>query len=482
MRIASTVLGALVVTSLVGTSAQAAPAPTGPSSSAGPYVLTSSPGVVTKSILSVGDQADNGYRMVGKPDGLGAFDNGDGTFTLLMDQELPATAGVERDHGSIGAFISRWTIDSESLRVLAGDDLIKRVLTPTGTGWAPAVLPLNRLCSADLPGFGAFYDPESGRGTLARIFLSGEEAGMGRQFAHVVDGADAGSSYQLTGLSRADWENAVTMPGTGAATVVVETNDDMSGQVYVYVGEKKVSGNDVERAGLTGGTLYGVKIEGVGQEGEDTTVPAGGNPFSLVEIPGAATMNRNQLENASNALGVSRLNRPEDAVFSTVENRTLYVAATASFASTSRLWQLDFKDPKNVLDGGQASIALSSPPYDETNPAGPRMMDNLTVNSRGQVLIQEDPGDQAYLAGIFQFDPRTGGVKRVAQHDSAKFLAGSEYFLTQSEESSGIIPAPFLGEGKYLLTEMAHYPTGDIETFEGGQLLVMHVPPGKPVR
>ena len=40
-------------------------------------------GVVTKSILTVGD-AVGSYRMVGVPDGLGAFDNGDGTFTVLL--------------------------------------------------------------------------------------------------------------------------------------------------------------------------------------------------------------------------------------------------------------------------------------------------------------------------------------------------------------------------------------------------------------
>ena len=32
--------------------------------------------------------------MVGIPDGLGAFDNGDGTFTVLMNHELGNTQGV----------------------------------------------------------------------------------------------------------------------------------------------------------------------------------------------------------------------------------------------------------------------------------------------------------------------------------------------------------------------------------------------------
>ncbi len=67
---------------------------TSPSSSQSPYLLRSQPGIVTKSILTVGDSVNtkpdgvSPYRMVGIPDGLGAYDNGDGTFTVLMNHEL----------------------------------------------------------------------------------------------------------------------------------------------------------------------------------------------------------------------------------------------------------------------------------------------------------------------------------------------------------------------------------------------------------
>jgi hypothetical protein len=37
------------------------------------------PDVRVKAILTVGDSVD-GYGMVGAPDGIGAFGNGDGTF------------------------------------------------------------------------------------------------------------------------------------------------------------------------------------------------------------------------------------------------------------------------------------------------------------------------------------------------------------------------------------------------------------------
>src|SRR4029453_5362890 len=59
---------------------------TGPSSSQSPYLLRTRPGVVTVSLLTVGDSVNlkpdgmTPYRMVGIPDALGAYDNGDGTF------------------------------------------------------------------------------------------------------------------------------------------------------------------------------------------------------------------------------------------------------------------------------------------------------------------------------------------------------------------------------------------------------------------
>src|SRR5262245_52995802 len=65
------------------------------------YVVPVDPAITTQAILTVGDST-NGYRMVGIPDGLGAFDNGNGTFTLLMNHELGNTVGVTRAHGAIG--------------------------------------------------------------------------------------------------------------------------------------------------------------------------------------------------------------------------------------------------------------------------------------------------------------------------------------------------------------------------------------------
>ena len=104
--VTAAVATALAAGGAAGETVAAAPGTqAGPSSSQSAYVERAQPGVVTKPVLTVGDSVNlrpdgTPYRMVGIPDGLGTFDNGDGTFTVLMNHELPSTAGVVRAHGA----------------------------------------------------------------------------------------------------------------------------------------------------------------------------------------------------------------------------------------------------------------------------------------------------------------------------------------------------------------------------------------------
>src|SRR6185436_1697106 len=150
-----------------------------------PYVLPTVRGVHIQALLTTGDSADNGYRMVGIPDGLGALDAG-GTFQVFMNHELtggdaPGTSGpgIVRAHGSDGSFVSKWTIDAVSLRVLKGEDLTS---SPTQIyQWSSGInryvngmtWQWQRLCSADLPVESALQ--YGSLGTPERIFLNGEE-------------------------------------------------------------------------------------------------------------------------------------------------------------------------------------------------------------------------------------------------------------------------------------------------------------------
>jgi hypothetical protein len=45
------------------------------------------------------------------------------------------------------------------------------------------------------------------------------------------------------------------------------------------------------------------------------------------------------------------------------------------------------------------------------------MLDNITVNDRGQVLMLEDVDSQEYRGGVWVYDTGTGGLTRIARHD-----------------------------------------------------------------
>lgn len=460
---------AAVACGLIAATAFGAPgAVTGPSSSQAPYLLGSQSGIVTKAIITAGDSAPGGYRMVGIPDGLGAYDNGDGTFTVLMNHEIPSGNGITRAHGSTGAFVSKWTVRKTDLAVIGGQDLSSTVYLWQDGAYVAGTTAWNRFCSADLPAPTAFYNPASGKGYEGRIFMNGEEAGAeGRAFGHLTTGI----SYQLPYLGRFSWENSVANPNTGDRTVVAGTDDAGGGQIYVYYGDKKSTGNAIDKAGLSGGTLYGLKVAGLVNETDGTTV-ADGTSFTLANLGDVSGKSGATLQSESVAAGVSGFQRPEDGSWDPSNPNVFYFVTTAGFTNKSRLWRLTFSDASDPAAGGTIDEVL-----DGTE--GHKMLDNMTVNDRGQVLAQEDVGNNEHIGKIWLYEPGSDTLTEIAHHDEDRFSAGGSQFLTLDEESSGIIPAPFLGAGKYLVDVQAHYPNSDPELYEGGQLLVLQVPPGK---
>jgi hypothetical protein len=448
--------GGLAAVLTVGSASAAAPgSSTGPSTSTSPYLVRYTPGITTRSVMTTGDAVD-GYRMVGIPDGLGAFDNGDGTFTVLMNHELGNTVGTVRAHGAKGAFVSKWVIQKDTLQVLSGGDLIQKQYVTVNGAWSQQVVALNRLCSADLPTPTALYNPETGTGYDGHIFLDGEETTGGHAYGHVVA---TGDSFQLGDIGTAAFENVVANPATGDKTVVAGTSDGGDQSVLVYTGDKKTVGNPVERAGLTGGVSLKIFVPTLPTESGSADVPSGPQPFALA------------------ATGTA-WDRPEDASWDPGHPNDLYFVTTASMTKHSRLWRAHFTDITNPAAGGTVEKVIEGP---ADASFGPHMMDNITVNDRGQVLIQEDPGGNDYLAGIWQYDISSGALRGIAQHDPSRFVPGAPGFETNDEESSGIIPAPFLGEGKYLLDVQNHTKLSDPELVEKGQFLVLNVPPGQPV-
>jgi hypothetical protein len=101
---------------------EAAATAMGPSTKVMPYALPTASNVETVSLLTVGEAAGKCYRLVGIPDGRGAFANDSETFTLLANHELVNTVGITHSHGSKGSFVSQWIVDRKTMRVPEGMD------------------------------------------------------------------------------------------------------------------------------------------------------------------------------------------------------------------------------------------------------------------------------------------------------------------------------------------------------------------------
>jgi hypothetical protein len=272
--------------------------------------------------------------------------------------------------------------------------------------------------------------------------------------------------------------------------------DSAAGQVYVWVGDKQTTGNVVERAGLTrqsaNDNLYVIKVSGLtpdatGATNEDRATPLSGT-FTLENEGDVSPLTAAQLETLSDSKGGTQFLKPEDGHWDPRNPRDFYFVTTdrydqvkdgvGSTVGRSRLYRLRFTNIAHPELGGTIQAVLDG------TEAG-NMFDNMTINKRGHVLLQEDVGNEAHLGKIFQYDIATDTLTEVAKHDPARFgnigVPATAPF-NQDEESSGIIDvSSILGEGWYLLDVQAHYAIAG-ELVEGGQLLALHIPPGKPFK
>jgi hypothetical protein len=478
------------------------------SSSANPYITPIESGVQIASILTTGDAVGT-YRMAGIPDGLGAYDNGDNTFTVLMNHELGNTTGVARAHGGIGAFVSEWVIDKTTLQVKSGSDLMKKVYAQVNGAWAEqTAVAFHRFCSADLPSAGAFYNSATGNGSSVKIFMNGEESAngtvnLGRGLAIVASGADKGKAYILPHFGGfttygVGWENLLAHPNSGDKTIVMGNSDSGSNGVYMYVGTKNKTGaTEVDKAGLTNGTLYRVVVNVNGAAVNETTgVDAGlglvNNVTTFSFVPNVAT---------TGVAGTSFL-RPEDGAWDTINKNRYYFVTTsqpdaakdgntnssipAGQIGRTRLWSMTFTDLTKPELGGILEMVLNGT---ETVTVagrvhGTQMFDNLVVASDGTIILQEDVGGNNHNGKIWKYNPVTKALTLLAQHDVALFgdyytnTTGTE---TNDEETSGIIEITNIlgrtdGKRYFLFVDQNHKlatGTNAAELVEGGQLLLL---------
>lgn len=458
---------------------------TGPSSSQSPYLIPTAQGWSSYSILTTGDSV-GGYQMAGIPDGLGAYDNGDGSITVLMNHELPGPTGGPRAHGApSGSFVSQFVVRKNDLAVLSGQDLATSLVLDGSL----AVI-ISRLCSADLPDRTAFFNPNTGNGFDGRIFMNGEETGpTGRAFGFDVA---ARTAYELPALGRFSWENSVANAFTGDRTLVFGTEDAGGGKLHMYLGTKTNAGTSVERAGLKNGLDFVIKIVDAG--GNEVA----GNEDRLTGLPGAGAINDAALikqtanfeliagyANSANGTGFLR---PEDfhwdpnnaniGYFVTTDQYDQVKDGVGSQVGRSRLYRIVVDDVNAENPTGRIEMLLSG--IEAT-----QMLDNMTVGDDGLIYMQEDTGGVAHNSKIWIYDPATGGLQEIFEHDVARFgdlfVAPTPPF-TNNEESSGIIDVTdlfrnsaldFRGMNRFFLADVqAHYPLPS-PLVEGGQLLLL---------
>ena len=511
------------------------------------YLIASSTGVRVVPFATAGNQYGvkpdgSPYIFVGLPDGMGLYQDATRGWQLLVNHEPSSDRGVVRAHGNKGAFVSRWTLATGTA---AGGALVKAVkaedfnqsatsiqlYTAAGT-WTAGTTAYSRLCSADLPAPTAFFNPASGLGTQDRIFLNGEEdsnsasvsvvfaGSTGRAFGHVATGADAGKSFELPHLGKQAWENLLANPHPQDLTLVAGMDDSgpdtffigsatHAGQVLFYTGMKRSSGNAVERAGLVGGTAWGVQVPGYTAENRDTAffgsviveaAKAVGLAkeirFNLVDLGDVSGKSFNGLESDAFTKGVTVFNRPEDGQWDPTNPNDFYFVTTDRFddfknggsaasnkrVGRSRLWRLRFDDLENPQVGGVLTMLIDG----SENP-GPQMMDNLTIDRMGRVILQEDPGNQDHSARIWVYEIGSKRLYEVAKFDPALFgdrVAGvtksATAPFTKDDESSGVIDASeMLGPGWFLVAAQAHgtsSPLNTPEMIEGGQLAAVYIP------
>jgi hypothetical protein len=486
---------------------------TGPSTTTNPYVLPTADGVRITSLLTVGDGgAGNGYKMVGVPDGLGVIRQG-ANLVLYANQEIGdsggAPLGITRRHGQAGSFISRWVIDPKTLRFKEGSDWVNPGTSfydyPTGnyvtngarfadsTAQNPYFL---RFCSGTLSDPGQFYNESAGTGWQGQIYFANEESGdNGRAFGITKEG----DATQLPRLGLFSWENTKPAANETDTTLVMGQEDGPTdgSQLWAYVGTKQRNGEPVAKAGLTNGDDH--VLDAVDQavstdaQWRATYGKGVGARVTLVDNDWNATGAAQNATAKADGLSLNRIedghwdpNHPNDFYFVTTQGGVVSGSGVAG-GDTGGFWRLRWDDIENPDAGATLTLLLDG---SETPNDGVKLnkIDNLAIDTHGNVLIQEDPGNVNHLARIVAYRISDGALGVVGQFDPNLFGAGATADptkLTIDEESSGIIDTEaFLGAGTFLFDAQVHtakgLPAGTgpgtvQELVERGQFLLLKV-------
>jgi hypothetical protein len=228
--------------------------------------------------------------------------------------------------------------------------------------------------------------------------------------------------------------------------------------------------------------------------------------FVLANVSAAALGTGAALQTASVAQHITEFVRPEDGAWDTVNPRMFYFVITGARIDgqdqSSKLYKLTFDSITNPTGGkiemvvDRASL-VAGPPTPQPAALAPgekaeplfAQFDNITVDGKGFVMMQEDPGNVAYIARTWKVDPSTKVATEVLKSDPDRFLpigspAGTPVPFNKDEESSGIIDVTRLVRHAWWYEHGRHYFLADLQAHyalpppyvEGGQLYLVASP------
>ncbi|MCA9728399.1 MAG: T9SS type A sorting domain-containing protein [Candidatus Eisenbacteria bacterium] len=480
-------------------------------------------------LFTIGEEI-NSYRPVGLFDGTGAIQLDANTVRVFVNHELGAGVGYAYPLSSgtslTGSRISYFDIDRNTLQVvdagMAYDTIVDRggnVVTDArqvnqGSSLTDGI---DRFCAANLFEAGTYNLEDT-------IYFAGEETGNGVEYA--LDVA-TGVLHAVPALGRAAWES-VTFVDTGNPNKVgILVGDDAQGApLWLYVGKKDAlgTGSFLDRNGLARGDLY-VWVEDNGNQSPEDFHGTGETRHGVFKRlpyynPGMAGTNgfdeygwateAKQDELAALA-GAFRFSRPEDVATNPKDATQVALNSTGRGSAypsdnwgTTYIIDIDFlnntlratfavrieADITILYDADDAGAGqFPDPDY------GLRSADNLDWADDGYLYAQEDRstspgslfgGTSGIEASIWQIDPATGILRRIAEIDRSAVPTGqSDPVPTDigNWESSGILDVTSLfppSDSRLLICDVqAHSLTGaPLDGLgEGGQLLFLQSNP-----
>ncbi|HEY9615397.1 MAG TPA: alkaline phosphatase PhoX [Microcoleaceae cyanobacterium] len=506
-------------------------------------MVTGQNGYVVDPVFTVGETID-GYTPPGILDGIGAYQLDDNTVRVIVNHEIANGRGysyqVDGTNGSVtipgGARLSYFDIDRQTLQIvdsgLAFDTIYDReghVVNDPATQLDFGSL--NRFCSGQLIEAHQFGN---GIGLQDRIYFAGEENSGGTEWA--LDTA-TGDLWAAPAMGHAAWENVTELNTGRTDKVAFLIGDDRAGApLLLYVGDKNPTGNFLGRNGLSQGKLYvWVADDPTSSTDEIEANPSqfNGTGHSLAgqfveidyyrpdlkntreDLNGDGTIRATELaydeqgyatqtkqDALARAVSNFQFSRPEDVSTNPADGTQVVLASTGRAElfggvdtwGTTYLVDVDFAQLaqgaitaqlKILYDGDDAGAGQFSNPDQ-----GLRNPDNVNWSSDGFIYIQEDRsttpstlfgGTSGEEASIWQLDPETGDLTRIAQIDRSAIPTGqtdSQPTDIGNWETSGILDVSSLFEqapgSLFLFDVQAHSLTGNALTsqnlVEGGQL------------